>query len=223
MLNSITTEINEFKGSVEKQNKIFAGELKEVAQESAERDNQLSKFVELETKKVLDVTGGKYDKLKYLLTRVAEQFKAHLKKFEKATSEMKSGITDNTIKINDLYEEVRKSGQLLEDRLQEKIQNETNKLLDESSTRFKIVENYAQKISEKQTSDFEVLKEAIEGQSDVFNGKIDKLAELSEQYHKNNFLNLKLLVGEIENHRKALTVLDKELEDKWNEVDDRVS
>ena len=74
-----------FKASVEKQNKIFATELRDVATDSAERDNQLSKFVEMETKKVLDTANGKYDKMKYLLTRVAEQFKQHLKAYETST------------------------------------------------------------------------------------------------------------------------------------------
>jgi hypothetical protein len=39
MLSKMSSELNTFKGAVEKQNKIFAKELREVSQDSAERDN----------------------------------------------------------------------------------------------------------------------------------------------------------------------------------------
>ena len=65
MLNSLTGEVNDLKASNERQNKIFAKELKEVSSNSAERDNQLSKFVEAENGKVIESLNTKYEKLKY--------------------------------------------------------------------------------------------------------------------------------------------------------------
>jgi len=62
MLNSLTGEVNDLKGSIERQNKIFAKELKEVSANSAERDNQLSKFVESENTKVIESLNTKYEK-----------------------------------------------------------------------------------------------------------------------------------------------------------------
>lgn len=222
MLSSITTEINEFKGAVEKQNKIFASELKEVSHDSSERDAQLSKFVEMETKKVLDTANGKYDKLKYLLTRIAEQFKAHLKTFEKSSQDLRTDIQDNTIKINDIYGDLNKNISLIEAKIVDKISEETTRLEKENDVRFRLAEDYMKKLNEKEKADFGILKDAIEQQGDVFSQKIDKMAEVSEQYHKTNFLNLKLLVAEIDKMRACLYVLDQELENKWQEQANKV-
>ena len=222
MLSSITSELNEFRSSMEKQNKIFALELKEVGQDSAERDNQLSKFVELETKKVLDTANTKYDKLKFLLTKVAEQFKAHLKRFEKVTSDVKTEMNDVTLKVNEAFGDITKNMGFIEGKVDASVHAATEKMEKDNEVKFKLVEDMLKKLNEKEKSDFEVLKTAVEGQSDIFNSKLDKLAELSEQYHKSNFLNLKLLVAEIDKIRASLGVLDSELEQKWQETSDKV-
>lgn len=222
MLSSVTTEINEFKSAVEKQNKIFATELKDVSQDSSERDAQLSKFVEMETKKVLDTANGKYDKLKYLLTRIAEQFKAHLKTFEKSSHDLRTDITDNSIKINDIYGDLNKNIGSIEAKIVDKISEEITRLQKENDVRFKLTEDVMKKLNEKQKSDFSVLKDAVENQAGIYNEKIDKLAELSETYHRNSFLNLKLLVAEIDKVRGCLVMLDQELENKWQEQANKV-
>jgi len=223
MLSSITTEINEFKSAIEKQNKIFASELKDISHDSAERDNQLSKFIELETKKVLDTANGKYDKLKYLLTRVAEQFKAHLKKYEKTNQDMKTEINENTLKINELYGDLATNIGSLEQKLNQMVQQEMKRIEKEIDGKFRLNEDIMRKLDEKQCADFDILKTAIENEAEINNQKIDKLAELSEQYHKNNFLNLKMLVGELDKIRASLYYLDQELEGKWQEINNRVS
>lgn len=222
MLSSVTTEINEFKSAVEKQNKIFATELKGVSQDSSERDAQLSKFVEMETKKVLDTANGKYDKLKYLLTRIAEQFKAHLKTFEKSSHDLRTDITDNSIKVNDIYGDLNKNIGSIEAKIVDKISEEITRLQKENDVRFKLTEDVMKKLNEKQKSDFGVLKDAVENQAGIYNEKIDKLAELSETYHRNSFLNLKLLVAEIDKVRGCLVMLDQELENKWQEQANKV-
>lgn len=222
MLTSITTEINEFKSAVEKQNKIFASELKEVSHDSSERDAQLSKFVEMETKKVLDTSNGKYDKLKYLVTRIAEQFKAHLKTFEKSSQDLRTDIQDNTIKLNDVYGDLNKNIGSIESKIVDKISEVTSKLQKDNDVRFKLAEDFMKKLNEKQKSDFEILKDALEKQGDIHTEKIDKMAEVSEQYHKSNFLNLKMLVAELDKIRASLYVLDQELENKWQEQSNKV-
>ena len=109
MLNSITGEVNELKGSMDKQNKIFAKELKEVSQNSAERDNQLSKFVESENGKVIESQNTKYEKLKYLQSRIAEQFKAHLIKFDAKNEDSARENAEGTEKMDEFANELRQN------------------------------------------------------------------------------------------------------------------
>ena len=222
MLSSVTSEINEFKSSVEKQNKIFAAELRDVSHDSAERDNQLSKFVEVETKKILETANTKYDKLKFLLTKVAEQFKAHLKKFEKVTSDVRAELNDVTLKVNEAFGDISKNIGYIEGKVEASVKEATTKLEKENDVKFKLLQDRVNKLNEKEISDFGVLKGAIEGQAEIFNSRVDKLAELSEQYHKSNFLNLKLLVDELDRVKACLGALDSELEEKWQEMADRV-
>ena len=92
----------------------------------------------------------------------------------------------------------------------------------ENDVRFKLAEDYMKKLNEKEKSDFNVLKDAIEQQGDIHTQKIDKMAEVSEQYHRSSFLNLKLLVAEIDKIRASLYVLDNELENKWQEQANKV-
>lgn len=222
MLNTISTEINEMKGAVEKQNKLFAKELKEVAADSAERDAQVSKFVELEVQKVIDTLNTKYDKLKYLLSRVLKQFKTHLARYEESAGDFRQNIDQNQNSLSELKMMMKKSDEKLEVDLGDEIKKVRAELEEEMLRANRAYDQLFQRLAIKENGDFEVLKGAIDQQSSVYNEKIDKLAELSEQYHQNNFKNLRMLVGEVDNIRKGLQVLDKELEQNWVEYNDKL-
>jgi hypothetical protein len=71
-------DINRLKDTLEVQHRQFSQELRENSQDCSHRSQQLSHYVEAETKKVLDLFSHKHDKMKHVLTKLAEQFKNHL-------------------------------------------------------------------------------------------------------------------------------------------------
>lgn len=222
MLSKISGEMNDLKGAVEKQNKIFAKELREVATDSAERDKKLSDFVEKESSKVNEALTAKYDKLKYLLAKVLEESKKQLEKLEKTENELRDGITNSEKRITALNDNLTQMVQDTERKLEQDLGSRQIKLEDKLTIKMKDLKDQVEDVESKQIIDFKALKEAIETQTGIYNTKLDKLAELSETYHRNNFKNHQAIVEEIDNIKKALEVLDGELEEKWADFEERL-
>ena len=171
MLNSLTSEVNDIKGAMDKQNKIFAKELKEVSQNSAERDNQLSKFVESENGKVIENLNTKYEKLKYLQSRIAEQFKAHLIKFDSKNEDLAQSNIEQSQKMDEFTDDLRQNLDELgnfcinpiiiciEKRMENKHADESTKISRVLDNMGKAIDDRIDKIEEKELKDFDIIKE----------------------------------------------------------------
>jgi adenylosuccinate synthase len=86
----------------------------------------------------------------------------------------------------------------------------------------KALEDRIDKVEDKELKDFDVVKDVLDRHQVIYNAKLDKMAEVSEVYHKNNFDNLKSLVDEVDNMKEAFVVLDGELNKNWEEVKDKI-
>lgn len=53
----------------------------------------------------------------------------------------------------------------------------------------KAIEDRVDKLEEKELKDFDILKDVVDKHQVIYNAKLDKMAEISEVYHKNNFDN----------------------------------
>ena len=78
-----------FKEFVEKQNKRFAKDLKEMSTESSERSNFLSRYIEDLVKKQEENTDAQLQKMKLLCAKLTEQFKEHIQSSERTLSNIK--------------------------------------------------------------------------------------------------------------------------------------
>ncbi len=83
MATGLTNDITMIKETMEIQNKKFAEDLKQLSHDTAEKANQLSRYTDVSCKKVQILLTKKYDKLKGLFSKIAEQFKMHLVNYEK--------------------------------------------------------------------------------------------------------------------------------------------
>lgn len=179
--------------------------------------------MEIETGKVNEALNTKYDKLKYLLSRVLEESKKQLERFEKSQIEFRTGMAEVNAKLNTVNEDLTKGMNDAENRVMERLSVETSRLEDQVTSNVRTLEELLQRVSDKQASDYGLLKETIEDQDERHNAKLDKLAELMETYHMNNYKNITTITNELDNHRKAFGVLDEELESRWDEVDEMIT
>ena len=74
----IVQDINNLKDNIDSQNKRFLKDLKEISSECSHRSQQLSRYIDDENVKTVDVLTKKYEKLKIIFTKLAEQFRNHL-------------------------------------------------------------------------------------------------------------------------------------------------
>ena len=96
-------DMTAFKELVEKQNKRFAKDLKEVSTESSERSNFLSRYIEDLVKKQEESTDAQFQKMKLLCAKLTEQVKEHIQTAEKTLSDMK---TEQEETAKNLFEQV---------------------------------------------------------------------------------------------------------------------
>lgn len=74
----IVNDLNGVKEAISSSNKKLNLAIKEVASDSSERSSQLSHYVDLEVRKVVDVVTEKYNKMKSVFTKIAQQLREHL-------------------------------------------------------------------------------------------------------------------------------------------------
>jgi hypothetical protein len=79
-----------FKEFMEKQNRRFAKDLKEISTESSERSNFLSRYIEDLVKKQEENTDVQLQKIKLLCAKLTEQVKDHIQGSERTLSDIKT-------------------------------------------------------------------------------------------------------------------------------------
>lgn len=201
-----------FREAVDKQNKKFAKDIKEVSLESAERANQLSRYIDQEIKRVSDGMAKRYDKLKIIFAKFGEQFKNHLintEAFRKETVEKMKEMEDTFYHMRD---EIAQSMQRLETDVDQKLKDERHFLENFVKSVAKVLEDKVNKLKEQLDNDVEILKEAIENNRAIFMNKLQKILDLQEQYHKTYMDNIIKVLGEIEQIKQNLATLREEVE-----------
>lgn len=183
---------------MDKQNKKFAKDIKEVSVESAERANQLSRYVDQEIKRVTEVINKKYDKLKIIFAKFGEQFKNHLINTETFKQETVEKIKDLEDTLYRLRDEIGVNMQRLEGDFEQKMKEEREFLEGFVKSAAKVLEDKVNKLKEQLDNDVEIMKEAMENSRSIFMNKIQKLMDLQDSYHRTYIENIMKILGEIE-------------------------
>ncbi len=92
-------DMNLFRDAVEKQNRRFAKDLKELSTESSERANSLSRYVEDVAKKHAEAVDGQLQKIKLLCAKLTEQVKEHFQSTERTIAEIKQTHAEDVAEI----------------------------------------------------------------------------------------------------------------------------
>jgi len=186
-------------------------ELRTVAADSAERANQLSRYIDQEVANVTQNFNGKYEKLKVLFAKFGEQFKNHLLNTEAFRKETLTKVQEieQTMEFN--KEEARQQVLDLERRLEEKFREQRELMATTIDNNNKVLEDKMNKVKEQEEGDVEVLKEAIENNRTIFNNKIEKLMELNDTYHKNVTNTLQKVLADLDNVKNNTFTLKNEL------------
>eukprot|EP01016_Furgasonia_blochmanni_P055862 TRINITY_DN9415_c0_g2_i1.p1 TRINITY_DN9415_c0_g2~~TRINITY_DN9415_c0_g2_i1.p1 ORF type:complete len:518 (+),score=148.64 TRINITY_DN9415_c0_g2_i1:65-1618(+) len=220
---NILEDLNLLKDSIEKQNKIFAKDLKEIAADSAERDNQLSRYVDDELKKAVEFFTKKYDKLKQIFAKLAEQFRTHLiamesmkKDFLQRFEDLDKGLESTK---NELYNAIGES----EARSERKLLDTKEGLETLVTTKCNVLDDKTNKLQKELNSFIEIMKEALENSRNVFLSKVDKLQEQNDGYHKNNFESLNKLMGDMGKLSKFLGALRNDFEENTRKQEEELA
>jgi len=208
---NISQDIEILKDNLEGQIDGVSKEVRNVAADSAERANQLSRYIDQEISNVTQNFNGKYEKLKVLFAKFGEQFKNHLLNTEAFRKETLTKVQEieQTIEFN--KEETKIQFTELERRLDDRFKEQrelTQITIDNTS---KVLEDKMKKVKEQEEGDVEVLKEAIENNRTIFNNKFEKLMEINETYNKNMAATLKKVLDDLENAKNITVALKNEL------------
>ena len=208
---NISQDIEILKDNLEGQIDGVSKEVRNVAADSAERANQLSRYIDQEISNVTQNFNGKYEKLKVLFAKFGEQFKNHLLNTEAFRKETLTKVQEieQTIEFN--KEETKIQFTELERRLDDRFKEQrelTQITIDNTS---KVLEDKMKKVKEQEEGDVEVLKEAIENNRTIFNNKFEKLMEINETYNKNMATTLKKVLDDLENAKNITVALKNEL------------
>lgn len=107
-------DMTTFKEFMEKQNRKFAKDLKEISTESSERSNFLSRYIEDLVKKHEESTYTQFQKIKLLCAKLTEQVKEYIQSAEKSMAEMKAEHTETQQYLKGKLEEVLRKHELTE-------------------------------------------------------------------------------------------------------------
>jgi len=208
---NISQDIEILKENLEGQIDGVSKELRTVAADSAERANQLSRYIDQEVANVTQNFNGKYEKLKVLFAKFGEQFKNHLLNTEAFRKETLTKVQEieQTMEFN--KEEARSQLIDLEKRLEEKFREQRELMATTIDNNNKVLEDKMNKVKEQEEGDVEVLKEAIENNRTIFNNKIEKLMELNDTYHKNVTNTLAKVLADLDNVKSNTFTLKNEL------------
>lgn len=187
-------------------------EIRTIAADSAERANQLSRYIDQEVATMNQNFNSKYEKLKTLFAKFGEQFKNHLLNTESFRKETLTKVQEieQTIEFN--KDEARSNLIELERRLDEKFREQKELLAATLDNNNRVLEDKMNKVKEQEEGDIEVLKEAIENSRNIFNNKLQKLMELTETAHRNMANSLAKTLTDLEAVRGVVHTLKTELE-----------
>lgn len=191
----LSDEIAIFREGVDKQNKKFALDIKSVSLEGAERANQLSRYIDQEVLRVNDEMTRKYDRLKLIFAKFAEQFKNHLVNadtFRRETIEKIQSLEDTFSRMRD---ETALNMQQLETDVEQKLKDERNYLENFVTSVAKVLEDKVIKLKEQLDNDVEILKEANENNRVIFMNKLQKLMDSQEQFHRTYMDSITKILG----------------------------
>mgnify|MGYP002621077916 CR=1 FL=1 len=197
---------------MERQNIQFAKDLKEISTESAERANQLSRYIDQEVSNLNEQFTKKYEKLKVLFAKFGEQFKNHLLNTEAFRKETMLKVQEIEQSIELIKEEVHSVLNNFEKKIDQKLKEEREFLENMIENNNRTLEDKMNKIKELLDSDVEILKEAIDNNRSIFMNKLEQVKELIETYHKNNSANLMKILEDIESIKVNVSGLKTELD-----------
>lgn len=219
---NISQDIEVLKDNLEAQVEGIAKELRAVAADSAERSNQLSRYIDQEVNNVAQNFNTKYEKLKVLFAKFGEQFKNHLLNTEAFRKETLTKVQEieSTIEFN--KEEARTQMVSLEKRTDEKLQEQKELFGVTMDNNNKVLEDKMNKVKEQEEGDVEVLKEAIENNRTIFNNKLEKLMELNDVYHNNVASTLTKVLTDLEAVKNNIFTLKEDLHDLHENVGDEI-
>lgn len=210
-------DVEAIKDHMDKQNLQFARELKEISSESAERANQLSRYIDQELNNLNEAFAKKYEKLKVLFAKFGEQFKNHLLNTEAFRKEIliKTQELDQAMEI--IKEEVQITLQNFDRKIDDRFKEERDYYDNLVETNNRTNEDKISKIKELLDSDVEILKEAIDNNRGIFMNNLGQVKELIETYHRNNAQNLLKIMGDIDLIRKGIEMVKSEVEKHSNQ------
>jgi len=209
---NISQDIEILKDNLEGQIDGVSREVRNVAADSAERANQLSRYIDQEITNVNQNFNAKYEKLKVLFAKFGEQFKNHLLNTEAFRKETLTKVQEieQTIEFN--KEETKGQFQESEKRSDERFKEQRELTTTTIENNNKVLEDKMKKVKEQEEGDVEVLKEAIENNRTIFNNKFEKLMEINESYNKNVAATLKKVLDDLENAKNITVTLKNELQ-----------
>ncbi|KAL4466952.1 hypothetical protein ABPG74_010549 [Tetrahymena malaccensis] len=182
----IVSDINKLKDGIESQFKEVYDEIKNMNSECAQRCSKLSIFTEQECSNLGSEFIKKFDKLKDMFTKLAEQFKSHLIHYDTNRNSILQKIEFVDAKYSNLGSDLLLALQDQQKNFQEKVESEI-KLLDEEVNGVKIqTQDRCIKIEQEQLKDIELIKEAIQDLTGTLNDKIDKTQKQNDLILQNN-------------------------------------
>eukprot|EP00826_Nyctotherus_ovalis_P004177 TRINITY_DN10875_c0_g4_i1.p1 TRINITY_DN10875_c0_g4~~TRINITY_DN10875_c0_g4_i1.p1 ORF type:complete len:316 (+),score=110.62 TRINITY_DN10875_c0_g4_i1:1253-2200(+) len=98
-------DMTAFKELMEKQNRRFAKDLKEVSTESSERSSFLSRYIEDLVKKQEESTDAQFQKIKLLCAKLTEEVKEHIQGSEKLLTDVKNEQAEMKLLLKESLEE----------------------------------------------------------------------------------------------------------------------
>ena len=220
---NITNEIDIMKDGVDKQNKKFAIDIKDIALESSDRANQLSRYIDQETIKLNESITAKYEKLKIIFAKFGEQFKNHLVNQENFRKETFIKVQDIENHIETTREELSDNLRIHQKTIENTLKDERSLMDNKINAQFRVLDDKTSKLQEELDSDVEILKEAIENNRSIFVNKFQNIFEINEMYHRNNGENSQKILLEIENTRSNMLNLQKQIENVNREFQEEIT
>eukprot|EP01017_Pseudomicrothorax_dubius_P007317 TRINITY_DN12260_c0_g1_i2.p1 TRINITY_DN12260_c0_g1~~TRINITY_DN12260_c0_g1_i2.p1 ORF type:complete len:594 (+),score=192.62 TRINITY_DN12260_c0_g1_i2:215-1996(+) len=181
---NLATDLAALRDAAERQNKQFATDLRAISGESAERANQVSRYVDSEVKRLDETSTQRYEKTKVLLAKIAEQFKNHLLNFEAVRKETTDKMAEAEAKAARLDAEKTKAIGEVEVRLLAKLRDESESLLTFCESRVRPVEEGLTNLEERLRKNIEVVMELHDNGQKLLTHKMDKLAETNQAMHQ---------------------------------------
>ncbi|KAL4480269.1 hypothetical protein ABPG74_020785 [Tetrahymena malaccensis] len=224
----IVSDVNSVKDQMEIQYKKLQDEIRETRLESSQKSEQVSRYVDEEVKKVVEVFSKKHEKTKNMFTKLAEQFKNHLintdnnrKDVEKRLVGLEKGQEDLRTETYKLVGDTQKA---FENRLiEEKLNIELN-----VQTIAKGLDDKINKVEEESKKDVQFLTQAIENSREMFNNRINNMQNSLEAFQKlceeqNEQVNIKIqdIKADISDFKEKINTALEELQSNvMKELDD---